>query len=109
MPPPGRFLTCPHCPVRVPARVPLSNPGAHARPCQMSVLNVVSPLKLRVEPIMPGSGKRPPAGPAPGGNAVIKEARAGMTLDSADAAELAEMLSFIVTGSPAPPAASAHH
>ena len=25
------------------------------------------------EPIMPGSGKRPPAGPAPGGSAVIKE------------------------------------
>lgn len=44
---------------------------------------------------MPGSGERPPAGPAPGGNAVIKEARAGMTLDSADAVELAEMLSFI--------------
>ena len=33
-PPPGRLLTCPHCPVRVPARVPLSNPGAHAQPAR---------------------------------------------------------------------------
>jgi hypothetical protein len=34
LPPPGRLLTCPHCPVRVPARVPLSNPGTRARPAR---------------------------------------------------------------------------
>lgn len=75
----------------------------------MSVLNVVSPLKLRAGPIMPGGGKRPPAGPAPGGNAVIKEARAGMTPGSADAAGLAEMLSFTGHRLAGDPAASAHH
>ena len=31
-PSPGGLPACPHCPVRVPARVPLSNPGAHAQP-----------------------------------------------------------------------------
>ena len=68
---PGRSRSCPfpHCcrPERAgrPSRTGRS-PAAQRRP-----KGVLDPPAR--EPIMPGSGKGPPAGPAPGGSSVIKE------------------------------------
>ena len=70
LPPPGRLLTCPHCPVRV----PLSNPGTHAQPPTVFMLNVVSPLKLRVRQ-QHVAASACPAGTLPGSRRSPRPAR----------------------------------